>query len=311
MRALNAKGSAWENVRPKRRIDGVLLLNKPVGMTSNAALQQLKRLFAAERAGHTGTLDPMASGLLPICLGEATKFASELLECSKQYVARIRLGERTDTGDAEGTVIERREVAVSAAQLVEALGRFRGDIEQIPPMYSAIKHQGRPLYQYARRGTEVERKPRRVHVSAIELRQFAASEALVALTCSKGTYVRVLAEDLGLALGCGAHLSGLERTGVGALQLAQAHGLDELARLDDAGRCARLQPVDSLLKDRPSIAISDPLLSRFLHGQSIRPGGELRGKVRVYGPGGLFLGVAMAGPCGVIEPLRLLRQDSP
>jgi len=297
------------NPLPRRRVDGILLFHKPAGVTSNAALQQVKRLFSAERAGHTGTLDPMASGLLPICFGEATKFAAELLDSDKRYLARVRLGERTDTGDAEGTVIERREVRVSRAQITEALARFRGDIEQIPPMYSAIKHQGRPLYEYARKGKEIERKPRQVRVRAIQLCEFEAGEALVTLTCSKGTYVRVLAEDLGEALGCGAHLSGLVRMGVGPLCLEQAHTLDDLAESGEGARCAWLLPVDSLLLDHPAIRLPDPLALRFLHGQVIQYGTGRAGKVRVYGPGEVFLGVATLEAPGTVRPRRLLRQD--
>ena len=297
------------NRLPRRRIDGVLLFHKPVGITSNAALQQVKRLYSAERAGHTGTLDPMASGLLPICFGEATKFAAELLDSEKRYLARVRLGERTDTGDAEGTVIERREVRVSRAQMIEALARFRGDIEQIPPMYSAIKHQGRPLYEYARKGMEIERKPRPVRVSAIQLREFEAGQALVALTCSKGTYVRVLAEDLGEALGCGAHLSGLVRTGVGPLSLEQAHTFEELAESGEGARSAWLLPVDSLLENRPAITLPEPLALRFMHGQVIQHVTAQAGTVRVYGPGEVFLGVATVEAPAMVRPQRLMRQD--
>ena len=297
------------NPLPRHRVDGVLLFHKPTGITSNAALQHVKRLFSAERAGHTGTLDPMASGLLPICLGEATKFAAELLDSDKCYLARVRLGVRTDTGDAEGTIIERRESRVSRQQLVETLARFRGDIEQIPPMYSAIKHQGRPLYEYARKGKEIERKPRLVCVSAIQLCQFEGGEASVAVTCSKGTYVRVLAEDLGEALGCGAHLSGLVRTAVGSLRLEQARTIEELAELEEGARCACLLPVDSLLRDRPAIGLRDPLVLRFLHGQVIQHGEGPEGRVRVYGPGEAFLGVATLDASGILRPHRLLRQD--
>lgn len=293
---------------PKRRIDGVLLFHKPAGISSNGALQQVKRLFSAERAGHTGTLDPMASGLLPICFGEATKFAAELLDSEKRYLARVCLGERTDTGDAEGTVIERREVRVSRAQMIEALARFRGDIEQIPPMYSAIKYQGRPLYEYARKGKEIERKPRLVRVSAIQLCEFEAGQALVALTCSKGTYVRVLAEDLGEGLGCGAHLSGLVRTGVGPLRLEQAHTFEELAESGEGARCAWLLPVDSLLGNHPAITLPDPLALRFVHGQVIRYDSGQAGRVRVYGPGEMFLGVATVEAPGTVRPRRLMRQ---
>jgi tRNA pseudouridine55 synthase len=297
------------NRLPRRRIDGVLPFHKPAGFTSNAALQQVKRLFSAERAGHTGTLDPMASGLLPICFGEATKFAAELLDGEKRYLARVRLGERTDTADAEGVVIERKDARVSRAQVIEALALFFGEIEQVPPMYSAIKYQGRPLYEYARKGKEIERRPRLVRISAIQLCEFEAGEALIALTCSKGTYVRVLAEDLGAALGCGAHLSGLVRTGVGPLRLEQAHTFEELAESSEGARCAWLLPVDSLLGNRPAITLPDPLALRFAHGQVIQYGTAQVGRVRVYGPGETFLGVATVEGAGVVRPQRLLRQD--
>ncbi|MBI2960162.1 MAG: tRNA pseudouridine(55) synthase TruB [Betaproteobacteria bacterium] len=293
----------------RRRIDGVLLLNKPAGITSNGALQHVKRLFSAQRAGHTGTLDPMASGLLPVCLGEATKFAGELLASEKRYLARLRLGERTDTGDAEGSVIERREVRVSRAQFLAALERFRGDGEQVPPMYSAIKHRGRPLYEYARKGQAIERAPRPVSISAIELLSFEGREGLLELACSKGTYVRVLAENVGEALGCGAHLCGLVRTGVGSLRLEQAHSLEELAAIEEDRRCALLLPVDFLLQDYPAISLAGAVALRFRHGEEVPHGAVPAGRVRVYGPGGAFLGMATTGTEGTLRPQRLVRED--
>lgn len=294
---------------PRRRVDGVVLLHKPAGITSNGALQRVKRLFSAEHAGHTGTLDPMASGLLPVCLGEATKFAGDLLASEKRYLARLRLGERTDTGDAEGTVIERRDAAVSREQLLAALERFRGEGVQVPPMYSAVKHRGRPLYEYARKGQEIKRAPRPVSISAIELLSFAAGEALLALACSKGTYVRVLAEDLGEALGCGAHLCALVRTGVGTLSLEQARSLEELAAMEEDRRCALLLPVDFLLRDHPAIRLAEAAALRFRHGQEVAHGDVPAGRVRVYGPGGAFLGTATTGEEGTVRPQRLVRED--
>src|SRR4051812_47701901 len=206
---------------PARDVDGVLLLDKPSGISSNAALQSARRLFAARRAGHTGTLDPMATGLLVLCFGEATKFSGALLDADKAYAARVRLGARTSTGDAEGEVIERREVRAGPAQIEAALARFRGGIEQVPPMHSAIKHLGRPLYAYARKGETVERSARRVVIRELVLEGMSGEEIDLRVACSKGTYIRTLAEDIGEALGCGGHLSALRRTAVGPFPLGQ------------------------------------------------------------------------------------------
>src|SRR5689334_9812579 len=223
-------------------LSGVLLLDKPSGPSSNTVLQRVRRLLDAARAGHTGTLDPLASGLLVIALGEATKFSGGLLEADKAYRARVKLGERTSTADAEGEVLSRSAVAVTEGSLRGALERFRGEIQQVPPMYAAIKRDGRPLYEYARRGENVERAPRRVTIRSLELEEFGPDWAVLGVECSKGTYVRTLAEDIGELLGCGAHLAELRRIAVGPFSLRDAVTLDDLERLPQADRRARLLP---------------------------------------------------------------------
>ncbi|PJC02436.1 MAG: tRNA pseudouridine(55) synthase TruB, partial [Gallionellales bacterium CG_4_9_14_0_8_um_filter_59_50] len=204
----------------KRPLDGVLLFDKPLLLSSNIALQKVRRLFRAEKAGHTGTLDPLATGLLPICFGEATKFTHALLDADKRYLATLRLGQRTTTGDAEGEVVAQRAVAVTADQLRQVLAAFTGEIQQLPPMYSALKHQGKPLYEYIRQGETVERAARPVVIHELALQRWAGDELVLDVRCSKGTYVRTLAEDIGEALGCGAHLTGLRRSGIGDFGLA-------------------------------------------------------------------------------------------
>ncbi len=288
------------------RIGGVLLLDKPSGIGSNAALQHARRLLAAERAGHTGTLDPMASGLLAVCFGEATKFAGELLDAGKSYVATLRLGERTSSGDAEGEVLERRPVSVTREQLTAVLERFRGDILQVPPMYSALKREGRPLYEYARKGIEVEREARAVTVTTLALDRYAGVEATVSVECSKGTYVRTLAEDIGEALGCGAHLCKLVRTGIGRFRIEQAHRFEDIEALSEGERPGLLLPVDALVLDLPEIALEAPQESAFRQGQAVPVPCAVQGRVRVYAAGGRFLGVGMAEPAGTLRPKRLL-----
>lgn len=291
---------------PRRRIDGVLLLDKPGGMTSNAALQKARWLFNAAKAGHTGTLDPMATGLLPLCLGEATKFAGELLDADKAYEATLRLGVTTDTADAEGTVLLTRPVAVARAQAEAALARFRGAIDQVPPMHSALKRDGRPLYEYARRGIEVERAPRRVVVHALELRCLEGERLDIAVACSKGTYVRTLAQDIGEVLGCGAHLAALRRTRIGRLRLADAVTLESIEALPPESRHGLLQPADALLADLPRLDLEQSEALRLCQGQALRRGPESAGRVRLYGPDGGFLGVGRRDGAGLLAPLRLV-----
>lgn len=290
----------------RRQLDGVLLLDKPVGLGSNAALQAAKRLYRAEKAGHAGTLDPLASGLLPIVFGEATKFAQLVLDADKEYLARARLGVTTRTGDAEGEVLERRPVQADAAAAERVLPAFRGEIEQVPPMFSALKHRGRPLYVLARRGESVTRAPRRIHVHALELLGMAEDTLELRIRCSKGTYIRTLVEDIGRALGCGAHLVSLRRVAASGFRIEEAVTLDAVQEADEAGRDRLLLPLDRLLEALPRLDLPDALADRFAQGQAIVQPQAQAGRYRVHrGQGGL-LGVAEAGHDGVLHPRRLL-----
>ncbi|WP_321797079.1 tRNA pseudouridine(55) synthase TruB [Caballeronia sp. J97] len=294
----------------RRALDGVLLLDKPLGLSSNDALIKAKRIYLAKKAGHTGTLDPLATGLLPLCFGEATKFSQDLLDADKTYEATMRLGIRTATGDVEGEAIDTRDVTCDEASVIDAMNKFIGDIVQVPPMYSALKRDGKPLYEYARAGQTVEREGRQVTIHALQLIACALPLVTFRVTCSKGTYVRTLAEDIGEALGCGAHLTALRRTGVGALTLEHAVTLDQLASLSETERDERLQPVDALLSTFPSIQLNDEATKRFLHGQRLKLADiektRVEGRVRVYAQeGGRLLGVARAGE-GVLAPERLI-----
>jgi tRNA pseudouridine55 synthase len=294
-----------------RRVDGVLLLDKPLGPTSNAALQRVRRLFRAERAGHSGTLDPLATGLLPILLGEATKFGGEMLAADKRYRATLALGARTSTGDAEGEVIERHAVAVERGEFEAVLRRFLGRIEQTPPMYSALKRAGRPLYAYARAGETVDRKPRTVTIHDLRLEAFSGGRPEVDVRCSKGTYIRTLAEDIGAALGCGAHLGALRRTEAGPFKLADAHTLAALECAQDAELFRLLLPVDSLLAHLSPVTLDAGAAERFAHGQPVTaPAGVPSGPLRVYDPAGALLGVGDCGADRAVRPRRLVRQDA-
>lgn len=292
---------------PSAAVDGVLLLDKPAGATSQTAVTRVKRLFNALKAGHTGTLDPMATGLLPVALGEATKFSVGLLEASKGYLATIRFGTTTTTGDLEGEVTAFQPVTMDRDRLEPVLAQFRGAIVQTPPMWSAIKHAGKPLYRYARAGTEVVREPRRITVEKLTLVAVRGTHADVAVECSKGTYVRVLAEDIGKALGCGACLAALRRTRVGAFVVAQAVGLGALEAMDEGERRRSLLPIDSLLAGLPALVLEAHEADRFTNGiaiDSVRaPQG---GFVRLYGPEQAFLGFAEALPGGRLQPRRLV-----
>ena len=289
----------------RRKLDGVLLLDKPVGPSSSAVLQAVKYLLVAEKAGHAGTLDPLASGLLPLLFGEATKFAQFGLDAIKEYIAQVRLGTSTDTGDAEGQVLDRQAVNVDEAALAAALARFRGVIEQVPPMYSALKHEGQPLYALARAGQTVERAVRQVTIYELELLGRDGDLLRLRVKCSKGTYVRQLAVDLGLALGTAAHLEGLRRTAVGGFRLDQAVTLDALQALDAAGRQARLLPLDSLLEGLPRLDLDEAQSVRFLNGQAIELDGSA-GPCRVYGREGPLLGIGESRPGIGLRPVRLL-----
>lgn len=290
------------------RLDGLVLLDKPSGISSNAALQRARRALRAAKGGHAGTLDPLASGLLPLLLGEATKFGGALLDADKRYEATMALGTTTTTGDAEGEVLERRPVAVTRRDLEAAATRFRGPIEQLPPMHSALKHRGRPLYAYAREGVSVARAARRVTIHELALDLVGPNEVHLRLRCSKGTYVRTLAEDLGAALGCGGHLSALRRTGVGPFGVEDAVALDALEAAAPETRLGWVRPVEVLVAHLPEVALSAPLARRFVQGQAVdaaRPIGA--GPVRVLGPDRSFLGLAEATGTGALRPTRVVR----
>lgn len=289
-----------------KQVDGVLLLDKPLGLSSNDALQKARRLFSAAKGGHTGTLDPLASGLLPLCFGEATKFSADLLDADKTYEAELKLGVETDTGDAEGQVTATATVNVEKAQFLALLPQFTGPIEQVPPMHSALKRDGRPLYELARKGIEVERAPRAVTIHALELLEFAGDLVRIRVSCSKGTYIRVLAADLGRALGCGAHLTALRRTRVGALDLHGAVTLAELEALAEEARPERLAPVDALLSTLPQVELDAAAAERFSHGNPVALPLALAGKIRVYADGRL-LGVGEPGAGGRLWPKRLVQ----
>ena len=268
----------------RRAVHGVLLLDKPLGLSSNDALQKAKWLLRAEKAGHTGTLDPLATGLLPLCFGAATKFSQVSLDADKAYEAVLRLGLTTTTGDAEGEVLEQREVAVTAEQIAAALAALSGEIEQKPPMYSALKHEGRPLYEYARAGIEIERPTRRITIHSIDMLDWQHEILSLRVRCSKGTYIRTLAEDLGKILGCGASLGALRRIGSGPLSVAQAISLDALAALTEIEREALLRPPDALLADWPALSLPGDEAARFLTGLRRRVAVADAAHVRVYGP---------------------------
>lgn len=296
----------------RRRIDGVLLLDKPAGVTSNAALQRVKRAFDAEKAGHVGTLDPAATGLLPICLGEATKFSQGLTDADKTYLATVVLGVTTSTGDAEGNVVKRAPVTASVAELESALEPLRGHILQLPPMHSALKYNGRPLYDYARAGQEVARTPRPITIFSLELRAFDGICAQLHVRCSKGTYIRTLAADIGAVLGCGAHLGSLRRIEVGDFKIGAATTLEALEQLPPDVRGGRLLPVDALVKSLPSLILDAAAAGRISHGQAIPalPGG-VPGPARLYRTDGSFLGVGEVATDGQLGARRLVAASGP
>ena len=291
--------------RVMRSLDGILLFDKPLGLSSNIAMQRVRRLFQAEKAGHTGTLDPLATGLLPICFGEATKFTNSLLDADKTYCALIRLGQTTTTGDAEGEIINTCAVNLDKERIYSVLRDFTGEIQQIPPMHSALKHQGKPLYEYIRNGETVIRAGRNVTIYELVLEHFSGDEMEITVRCSKGTYVRTLAEDIGLALGCGAHLRGLRRTAIGRFDVGGAHNLDQMESITMPEREAYVLPVDSLLQDLPVLELDAVQVIRIAQGQRLAVEASLPdGKVRLYGAG-CFIGVAdFAGR--LLTPVRML-----
>lgn len=297
-----------------RRVNGILLLDKPAGMTSNAALQAVKKLYAARKAGHTGSLDPLATGLLPLCFGEATKVSGFLLDADKDYQVLCRFGERTSTGDAEGEVIEQRPVDnISEQQLRTVLDEFLGDIEQIPPMYSAVKHKGERLYKLARQGVEVEREPRQVTIFDLDLVHFEAPTAEIRVRCSKGTYVRTLVEDIGERLGCGAHVAGLRRLGVGPFDDSRMVTMEQLESVAAEGHYALdqlLLPMESGLMQWPDVRLSGDAAFYLRQGQPVLvPKAPTTGWVRLYEGDSRFLGMGEILDDGRVAPRRLMQAN--
>lgn len=289
-----------------QQVDGVLLLDKSSGMTSNEALQKARRLFSAAKGGHTGTLDPMATGLLPLCFGEATKFAADLLEADKTYEAVLKLGVTTDSGDAEGQVIATSADIPEKRQVIESLPRFIGELSQIPPMHSALKRNGRPLYELARQGIEVVREPRLVRIYSIDCLEISGDMVSLRVKCSKGTYIRVLAADIGTMLGCGAHLVALRRIVIGKLLLDRALTLAQLEAMPEISRQQTLQPVDALLQSLPRLDLDAEEAKRFSHGNPVSLMPEMSGKIRVYAAGRL-IGVGEPGQDSKLWPRRLVQ----
>jgi len=298
--------------RNRRAVHGVLVADKPRGPSSTQLLGRVRHLYAAAKAGHGGTLDPMATGLLPILLGDATKFAQEGLDADKSYEADLLLGTTTTTGDAEGEPLQTRPVRVSAEAVAAILPRFTGPLEQYPPMYSALKHQGRPLYAYAREGQTVVRTPRTVQIHRLELVSWGPPRVSLRVECSKGTYIRTLAEDIGKFLGCGAHLTALRRTRVGPLRIESSHSLDALESASLEQRDAWLHPVDFLIQDWPSVTLGRDAQQRFQHGNPVdAPIGEALPpdrRIRVMSSNQNFIGVGVLR-AGQLHPQRLLSQS--
>jgi tRNA pseudouridine55 synthase len=289
-------------------LDGVLLLDKPLGISSNHALQSARKLYNAEKAGHTGTLDPLATGLLIACFGEATKFSSDLLNAGKRYIATVQLGVTPPTSDAEGEVISRRPVDVTQLDVERALHGFLGESLQLPPMHSALKRDGKPLYDYARQGIVVERAPRRIVIDHLSLLEWTGDRCVFEVACSKGTYVRTLAADLGERLGCGGHLAALRRTAIGAFSIANAYPLLLLETLDRSGRDSLLLPPDALLADLMKAYLSDADVGRIRQGQAIRWAAETGTRIRAYADSThQFLGVCRVED-GWLCPHRMISQ---
>ncbi len=310
--------------RKGRLVDGVLLLDKPTGMSSNDVLQKVKRIFFAQKAGHTGALDPLATGMLPICLGEATKFSQFLLDSDKRYRVIAKLGERTDTSDSDGEVVETRDVKVDRGQLERCIAKFRGTTDQIPSMYSALKYQGRPLYEYARQGIAVPRESRKITVYSIELLRFEGNEVEMEVHCSKGTYIRTIVDDLGEMLGCGAHVIYLRRTGVAKYPAEQMVTLEQLQQILDHAQAkdivpselldALLLPTDTAVEDLPEANVLPSMAVYLLHGNPVRaanlpePGTLVRMTV---GEDREFVGVGEVSEAGLLAPKRVFSQPQP
>lgn len=301
--------------KPRKRgrdIHGVFLLDKPQGMSSNDIMQKVKRIFQANKAGHTGALDPLATGMLPICLGEATKFSQFLLDADKRYLVTAKLGERTDTSDAEGQVVETREVKVKTPEILTALEQFRGDILQVPTMFSALKHNGKPLYEYARQGITVEREARPITIFELNFIEYNAPYLTLEVHCSKGTYIRTLVDDLGAALGCGAHVTMLRRTAVADYpteKMLDWNALQSLAAQQDLALLdALLLPMDTAVAKLPALTLNESQTQGIGFGQRIKFNNpnRLQGQVRLFSHENRFLGVAVIDENNVIRPQRLV-----
>lgn len=304
--------------RKGRPINGVILLDKPTGISSNDALQKVKRIYFAEKAGHTGALDPLATGMLPICLGEATKFSQFLLDSDKRYRVIAKLGERTDTSDSDGEVVETRPVDVNFEKLEACIDTFRGESDQVPSMFSALKYQGKPLYEYARKGIEVPRESRKITVYEIVLHRFEGDEVEMEVHCSKGTYIRTIVDDLGEMLGCGAHVTMLRRTGVAKypyekmVTLEQLNELLEQAHRDEVAPKELLDPLllpmDTAVEDLPEVNLNAELTNLVQHGMPVQVLGAPEGTpIRMTsGEDKLFIGVAEVNDDGKVAPKRLV-----
>ena len=301
--------------KPRKRgrdIHGVFLLDKPQGMSSNDIMQKVKRIFQANKAGHTGALDPLATGMLPICLGEATKFSQFLLDADKRYLVTAKLGERTDTSDAEGQIVETREVKVKTSEILTALEQFRGNILQVPTMFSALKHNGKPLYEYARQGITVEREARPITIFELNFIEYNAPYLTLEVHCSKGTYIRTLVDDLGEVLGCGAHVTMLRRTAVADYpteKMLDWHALQSLAEQQDLALLdALLLPMDTAVAKLPALTLNESQTQGIGFGQRIKfdNSNRLQGQVRLFSHENRFLGVAMIDENNVIRPQRLV-----
>lgn len=293
--------------RIKRAVSGVLLLDKPYGFSSNQALQKVKWLYQAQKAGHTGTLDPLATGVLPICLGEATKFAQHLTDENKTYVATVKFGVTTTTGDKEGDIIHQVDCHVTRAEIEHVLPQFMGEITQVPPMYSALKVNGKPLYEYARDGVELERQPRQVTIYALRVLGCADNSAEIEVTCSKGTYIRTLGEDIGKALQAGAHLTALRRTATATYQIAHTVTIEALEQMAAEQRDALLLPVDTAITALPKVLLQEDAAYYFKQGNPVWVSGSIPAcELRIYSEAGLFLGVGFQQRDGRIAPKRVV-----
>lgn len=301
-----------QNKPQKRKINGVLLLDKAIGISSNTALQQVRRLYRAEKAGHTGVLDPLASGLLPICFGEAAKFAQYLLDADKSYIATLKLGEASSTGDAEGEIIARGNHQFTSEAFSAACLKLTGKIRQVPPMFSALKHEGKPLYEYARKGITIERKARDIEIYRIKVIEFASPFATIDVSCSKGTYIRTLSEDIAKELGTYAHLTALRRTATAGFKLSQSHCFEHLQQLEENERDHLLLPCDVLVQHLPQHTLGSNFVRQLQYGQRVFTTEKLpeNTPIRIYSENNTFIGLVQFLPkTQELKALRLMNPD--